>query len=79
MLARRCRPARQSRTAPSACIPAARMLHAVTDLFLVNIQADVIHLFHEEPPWFDSELALALSSAFLPSAPLTYSFKHTGH
>ena len=37
---------------------------AVADLFLVNIQANVIHLFHGEPPWFDSESALALSSAF---------------
>jgi hypothetical protein len=27
------------------------ILNAVADRFLVNIQADVIHTAHEEPPW----------------------------
>jgi hypothetical protein len=29
----------------------AGVFHAVADQLLVNIEADVIHTFHEEPPW----------------------------
>jgi hypothetical protein len=52
--------------------------NAVADLFLVNIQANVIHLFHGEPPWCDSESAFALSSAFSTKRSLTYAFKQLG-
>src|ERR1019366_3176341 len=39
--------------------------------FLVNIQADVIHTFHEEPPWLFSESTFPLSSAFCTPVLLT--------
>jgi hypothetical protein len=32
--------------------PATAVLHAVADLPLVNIQPDVIHRLHGEPPWY---------------------------
>jgi Aspartyl protease len=39
------------RHVPFLVVLAANVLHAVTDLLLVNIQSDVIHRSHEEPPW----------------------------
>ena len=49
---------------------AARILHAVADRLLVNIQSDVIHMSIEEPPWLFSESTFPLSSAFsTPRAP----------
>ena len=48
----------------------ARILHAIADRFLVNIQPDVIHMSLEEPPWLLSESTFPLSSAFsTPRAP----------
>src|SRR5271169_2300403 len=41
-----------------------RILDTIADRFLVNIQADVIHTLHEEPPWLFSESTFSLSSAF---------------
>src|SRR5271165_1873680 len=48
-----------------------RILHAIADRFLVNIQADVIHTLHEEPPWLLSESTFPLSSAFCTPVLLT--------
>jgi hypothetical protein len=40
-----------------------RVLHAIADRLLVNIQSDVIHIVSEEPPRLFSESACPLSSA----------------
>src|SRR5271157_2075103 len=47
------------------------ILDAIANRFLVNIQADVIHTLHEEPPWLFSESTLPLSSAFCTPVLLT--------
>src|ERR1700740_741005 len=47
---------------------ATAILHAVADLPLVNIQADVIHRFHGGASFGVSESACSLSSAFLHQA-----------
>src|SRR5882757_3970465 len=47
---------------------ATTVLHAVTDLSLVNIQPDVIHRFHGGASLVFSESACSLSSAFLHHA-----------
>src|SRR5260370_15072222 len=48
----------------------AGILDAIADRLLVNIQPDVIHISHEEPPWLFSESASPLSSAYAtPRAP----------
>src|ERR1700723_2652214 len=59
--------------------PAAAVLHAVADLPLVNIQADVIHRLHGGASLVSLNQRL-LSSAFsTPSAPpSTYTFKLIG-
>src|SRR5580700_5410380 len=49
----------------------ARILDAIANRFLVNIQADVIHTLHEEPPWLFSESTFPLSSAFCTPVLLT--------
>src|SRR5271165_3346556 len=51
--------------------PPARILDAIADRFLVNIQTDVIHTLHEEPPWLFSESTFPLSSAFCTPVLLT--------
>ena len=48
-----------------------RILDAIANRFLVNIQADVIHTLHEEPPWLFSESTFPLSSAFCTPVLLT--------
>src|SRR5882724_8890796 len=56
--------------------PAAAVLHAVADLPLVNIQADVIHRLHGGASFGVSESASAEFSFSTPSAPpSTYTFK----
>src|ERR1700751_4973878 len=40
-----------------------RVLHAIADRLLVNVQSDVIHIASEEPPRLFSESACPLSSA----------------
>src|SRR6267142_2111450 len=47
---------------------AAAVLHAVADRFLVNIQTDVVHIFHGGASLVVSESAGSLSSAFLHQA-----------
>src|SRR6266404_8166991 len=47
---------------------ATTVLHAVTDLSLVNIQPDIIHRFHGGASLVFSESACSLSSAFLHHA-----------
>src|SRR5258708_21441616 len=47
---------------------AAAILHAVADRFLVNIQTDVVHIFHGGASLVVSESAGSLSSAFLHQA-----------
>src|SRR5271165_7248753 len=47
---------------------ATRILYAIADRLLVNIQPDVIHTVHEEPPWLFSESTFPLSSAFVHHA-----------
>src|SRR5208283_654823 len=47
------------------------ILDAVANRFFVNIQADVIHTLHEEPPWLFSESTFPLSSAFCTPVLLT--------
>src|SRR5262249_6920164 len=47
---------------------AAAVLHAVTDLLLVNIQPDVIHRLHGGASFGVSESARSLSSAFVHQA-----------
>src|ERR1017187_6848114 len=49
----------------------APILDAIADRFLVNIQTDVIHTLHEEPPWLFSESTFSLSSAFCTPVLLT--------
>jgi len=49
----------------------ARILDAVADRLLVNIQSDPIHKVHEEPPWVNSESAPSLSSVLVHQALLT--------
>src|SRR5947199_112291 len=49
---------------------ATRILNAVANRLLVNVEPDVIHMFVEEPPWLFSESTSPLSSAFCtPRAP----------
>src|SRR5271168_2708171 len=49
---------------------ASRILDTVTDRLLVYIQSDIVHIRHEEPPWWFSESASPLSSAYAtPRAP----------
>src|ERR1017187_5807440 len=48
-----------------------RILDAIANRFLVNIQADVIHTLHEEPPWLFSESTFSLSSALCTPVLLT--------
>jgi hypothetical protein len=58
---------------------ATAVLHAVTDLALVNIQADVIHRLHGGASLVFSESASAEFSLSTPSAPPpTYTFKLIG-
>src|SRR6516162_8209330 len=47
---------------------AAGIFHAIADRLLVNIQSDVIHTVHEEPPWLFSESTSSLSSVFVHHA-----------
>src|SRR5258708_12674049 len=47
---------------------AAAILHAVADRFLVNIQTDVVHIFHGGASLVVCESAGSLSSAFLHQA-----------
>src|SRR6266850_2243887 len=47
---------------------AAAVLHAVADRFLVNIEPDVVHIFHGGASLVVSESAGSLSSAFLHQA-----------
>src|SRR6267143_6908809 len=55
---------------------ATAVLHAITDLPLVNIQPDVIHRFHGGASFGVSESASAEFSFSTPSAPpSTYTFK----
>lgn len=54
----------------------AAILHTVTDRFLVNIQADVIHIFHGGTSLVVAESAPSLSSVFVHQALLlTHTFK----
>src|SRR5258707_15789053 len=53
----------------TSCVDAAtRVLHAVADRPLVNIQSDVIHSLHERASFGVSESAWSLSSAFVHQA-----------
>src|ERR1700687_3667946 len=57
---------------------AARVLHAVADLALVNIQSDVIHRFHGGASLVFLNQRPLSSAFFTPSAPpSTYTFKLT--
>src|ERR1700675_4156542 len=49
---------------------ATSILYTVADLFLVNIQSDVIHSLHGGASLVVSESAWSLSSAFVHQAPL---------
>src|SRR6266481_1575205 len=48
---------------------AASILHTVADRFLVNIQSEVIHTLHGEPPWLSLNQRVAEFSFCTPSAP----------
>src|SRR5271165_902411 len=66
-------PAREDRGFHAAFLQdlPARILDEIADRFLVNIQTDVIHTLHEEPPWLFSESTFPLSSAFCTPVLLT--------
>src|SRR6202795_3637581 len=58
---------------------ATSILYTVADLFLVNIQSDVIHSLHGGASLVVSESAWSLSSAFVHQALLlTCTFKQSG-
>src|SRR6266403_2899497 len=59
---------KSSRVAGISVNAAAAVLHAVADRFLVNIQTDVVHIFHGGASLVVSESAGSLSSAFLHQA-----------